>query len=61
MSPACAKAGFKLYVFLKNVFILGERQLLARKRKVRYSVKCVFTMEAGFPSVAATRQVLVPS
>lgn len=59
VSPACVKAGFKLciYVFLKNVFILGARQLLARKRKVRCSIKCVFTMKTGFPSVVATRQV----
>lgn len=58
-SPACVKAGFKLciYVFLKNVFIPGARLLLARKRKVRCSVKCVFTMEAGFLSVVATGQV----
>ena len=57
--PACVKAGFKLciYVFLKNVFILEARQLLATKRKVRCSVKCVFTMKGGFLSVVATGQV----
>lgn len=59
VNPACVKAGFKLciYVFLKNVFILGARQLLAKRRNVRCSVKCVFTMKAGFPLVVATGQV----
>lgn len=59
VSPACVQAGFKLCisVFLMNVFIPGARQLLARKRKVRCSVKCVFTTTAGCPSVVATGQV----
>lgn len=41
--------------FSRMYLYLGQDELLSRKRKVGCSIQCVFTTEAGFPSVAATR------
>lgn len=47
-----------LYISIsKECIYTWARQLLARKMKVQFYIKCMFTMKAGFPSVVAPGQL----